>query len=441
MIPAPRLTLAERRAEGEALRERLPRKDQALWEPDPHRPDPVSVLSAAVAQRDADALRFRWGRMAASPFTFLRGNAALMARDLGRRPVTGLTCQLCGDPHVLNLGAYAAPNLGLVFDLNDFDETCRGPWEWDLKRLAVSVVLAGQGAGHDASACEDAVRACGEAYRHALHRFAEMGAGELARADVDPGDGHAALDPLFDKAARDTPAHLLEKAVETAAEGRRFRALPPGLTPLSEAESLPYLGAWGDYQASLAPAWRQALSAYTFLAFARRVSGCGSMGVRNVLALGEGTSADDVLFLEFKAQPGSAWHPFALPDPERHRGQAVAAGQQRLQTWSDPFLGWTTVQGTPFLVRQWSDHKASLGTEELTGSVLESYARICGTILAKGHARSGDAGRLSGYVGHSDKLDEAWVHFAAAYAEQVHRDWDALQEAIRTGRLDASSEY
>lgn len=434
------LSLETRRAMGRALRDQLSRREQGEWETTRNRPDPVAILTAAVARRDADALRYRWGRMAASPFTFLRGNTALMAWDLGAKPTTGLLHQLCGDPHVLNLGAYAAPHRTQVFDLNDFDETCRGPWEWDLKRLAVSVILGGEDAGHDRAGCEAAVRSCGAAYRQAIHSFADMAATELARADVDPGDGHEVLDPIFQKAARDTPSRLKEKGVEEGPEGTRFRSLPPGLRPLEEEEALPYRSAWGAYAASLPPAWRQVLEKVSPTAFGRRISGCGSMGVRNVLVFCEGGSGE-FLFLEFKGQPGSAWGAHAQPDAEPHRGQAVAAGQQRLQTWSDPFLGWTTVSGMPFLVRQWSDHKASLTTADLGGETLAAYARICGSTLAKGHARSGEPGRLSGYLGRSEALDEAMVTFAANYAEQVRGDWEALQRAIRSGKLDASTEY
>lgn len=433
-----RPSLSERRVEGRALRDRLSRKEQADWKLAGNRPDPIEVLTAAVADRDADALPLRWGRMAASPFAFFRGNTALMAQDLGGLPTTGLACQLCGDAHILNLGAYAAPNQGLVFDLNDFDETCRGPWEWDLKRLAVSLMLGGQDAGHSPAECSEAVRACGEAYRQALHQFAELGAADLARTDIDPGDGHVALGSIFEKATRDTPTRLLEKAVEQGAGGRTFRPLLPGLRPLGGSEGLPFLASWDLYRSTLSPAWSQVLDRYVPTAFGRRISGCGSLGVRNVLVLCEGHFPEDVLFLEFKAQPGSAWRAFTLADPETHRGQAVAAGQQRLQTWSDPFLGWTTVDGMPFLVRQWSDHKASLSTDDLRGDVLVSYARTCGTILAKGHARTGEAGHLSGYVGASAKLDDALLRFAAGYSEQVLVDWEALKAAVGSGKLQAS---
>ena len=430
-----RPTLDERRAEGRTLRERLPRKEQADWKPAFDRPDAVSMLKAAVMGRDEDALPIRWARMAASPFHFFRGNAALMAFDLAPSPTTGLSSQLCGDPHILNLGAFAAPDGDLIFDLNDFDETCRGPWEWDLKRMVVSIVLGGEDAGHGSDSGLAAVRSCVEAYRMAMHRYAELGAVDLARASLAPVDEHQTLDPIFEKAARDTPAKLFEKAIDP--EGRTFRELPPGLRPLDDRESGPFLSAVAEYQHTLHPAWRQAFSRYTPIAFGRRISGCGSLGVRNVLMLCEGHDPEDLLFLEFKAQPGSSWAPYTQPDSETHRGQAVSSGQQRLQTWSDPFLGWTTVSEAPYLVKQWSNHKASLSTQDLRGDELGAYARICGTILAKGHARSGDPARLSGYVGHSPNLDEALAAFAAVYASQVLQDWEALRAAIRAGQLEA----
>lgn len=431
-------TLDVQQAEGRALREGLSRKDQADWKAAPNRPDAVSVLKSAVMGRDEDALLLRWGRMAASPFTFFRGNASLMAQDLGHSPTVGLSCQLCGDPHILNLGAFAAPDGDLIFDLNDFDETCRGPWEWDLKRMVVSVVLGGEDAGHGAQSCASAVRSCVEAYRQAMHRFAQLGAAELARACLVPGDGHSTLGPIFEMAACDTPARLFEKAMDP--RGGAFRELRPGLRPLQEFEAAPFRASLQAYQATLPPAWRQAFGHYTPTAFGRRIAGCGSMGVRNVLMFCEGPGPADLLFLEFKAQPGSSWAAFTEPDLEAHRGEAVTCGQQRLQTWSDPFLGWTTVDGPPFQVKQWSNHKASLSTDELKGDELEAYARICGTILAKGHARSGHPGRLSGYVGHSETLDEAMAAFAATYAVQVHRDWEALKAAIQAGTLEAMEE-
>lgn len=438
-MPADRRpTLQERRMEGRALRSELSRKDQGDWRLAAHRPDPVALLQEAVRGRDPDALPLRWGRMAASPFTFFRGNVALMAWDLTPAPVTGLACQLCGDPHLLNLGAFASPDGDLIFDLNDFDETCRGPWEWDLKRMVVSVLLGGGDSGHTTGSALVAVRACVETYRRALHDYAEMGAADLARTSLSPGDGHPTLGPIFEKAARDTSASLFKKAVDP--ERRTFLDLPPGLRPLGEAEAEPFRASLAAYQSTLPPAWSQVFSHYAPTAFGRRISGCGSMGVRNVLMLCEGNGPEDLLFLEFKAQPGSAWAASTEADPEAHRGQAVCWGQQRVQTWSDPFLGWTTVGGSPYLVKQWSNHKASLSTKDLEEGALEAYARICGSILAKGHARSGDPGRLSGYVGDSEALDEAMATFAETYAEQVHQDWERLKEAIRRGGLQAIAE-
>ncbi len=436
MPPSPPPSLDVRRAEGKALREHLPRREQARAQ----RPDgvePLEVLQAAVAPRLPHLLPHRWGRMAQSPFYFFRGNAALMARDLGPSPATGLTVQLCGDAHLMNLGAYAAPTGDLLFDLNDFDEACRGPWEWDLKRLVVSVVLAGRESGHGEGEVSEATRACSRAYRHGLRHFAELPRVELAREVVAPRSNHGPLAPVFEKARRDTPQRLREKALEP---GPRFRTKGPFLRPLEPEEALPFLRAFADYADTLPAGRRQVLEGYAPLAFGQRVAGCGSLGVLDVLAACEGNGPEDLLFLEFKAQSSSAWKAF-LPDaPPEHEGRRAAEAQQRMQTWSDPFLGWTRAGGQDFLVKQWSDHKAGIEVADLGGGVLEDYAELCGRILAKAHAHSGDPGCLGGYVGQSDELDQALAAYATAYADQCSRDWEALREAIRVGRLPSAEE-
>ncbi|HJV90833.1 MAG TPA: DUF2252 domain-containing protein [Holophagaceae bacterium] len=419
----------ERRTAGKALRDRLPRTDQGTFEPKP-RPDLLAQLQAAVEGRDPSLLPHRWARMAESPFGFYRGTAALMAEDLRPRPAAGLTLTLCGDAHLLNLGAYADADRRLLFDLNDFDEACTGPFEWDLKRLAASFVVGGQVAGCGEAACLEAVRGLVRAWREGVHDFAELPYDELARVEVRPEDGHAPLAPMFEKAARDTPARLLAKATAPDPEGwPSFVAKLPNLRPLGEAEAAPAVAALASYASSLPAPWRHLLSAYRPREVARRASGCGSFGVLDWLVLLVGRDPQDALFLELKAQGGSCWRP-----TPGHRGQAVAQAAQVLQTWSDPFLGWSDVEGRPVLVRQWSDHKAGLELEDL-GTCLEGYAALCGRVLAKAQARAGDASTLAGYAGRSDKLDEALAAFAARYARQVDLDYRAFQELLRQGRL------
>lgn len=419
----------ERRAAGKALRNRLQRSDQAAFEPRP-RPDLLAQLQAAVAGRDEALLPYRWARMAESPFGFYRGTAALMAEDVRPLPTAGIALTLCGDAHLLNLGAYADPDRRLLFDLNDFDEACTGPFEWDLKRLAASFLVGGRVAGCGEPACLEAVRALVRSWREALRDFAELPFDALARVEVRPEDGHAPLAPMFEKAARDTPERLLAKATQPGAEGwPRFIAKLPNLRPLSETEGAPALAALAAYASSLPAPWRHLLSAYRPVEVARRASGCGSFGVLDWVVMLVGRDPQDALFLELKGQAGSCWRP-----TPGHRGQVVAQAAQVLQTWSDPFLGWSEVSGSPVLVRQWSDHKASLELEDLR-TILVGYASLCGRVLAKAQARAGDAAVLAGYAGHSDKLDEAIAAFARSYAIQVDRDFEAFQGLLKAGHL------
>ncbi len=439
MDALPRSSLAERRSAGKALRDRLPRTDQGAFAPPGDRPDLVARLKAHNALRIQDLLPIKWGRMAASPFSFFRGSAGLFAADLGPGPVTGIEVQLCGDAHLLNLGAYAAPDGHLVFDLNDFDESLAGPWEWDLKRLCASVVLAGREAGQSDRSAQDAVAALVWAYREGMARFAEMKPLELVRFDVLPGDHGPVLKDVLAKATRDTPARLLDKVTEEAAGGgRRFQAHPPLLAPVPEATSQAVMSAWPAYRETVVPGRQRVLEAYEPVDIAFRVVGTGSVGTTCLVALCFGRGPDDPLFLQFKSEEPSVWTPYLPPgDGTVHQGRRVALGQHRMQTWVDPFLGWTRFEDRDFLVRQWSDHKASISVEVLKGPLLKDYAGLCGGILAKAHARTGDAAMLAGYLGDGDKLDQALAGFAQACADQVERDHQRFLSAVREGALPA----
>lgn len=439
MDALPRPSPADRRARGKTLREQLHRTDQGAFVSPGDRLDLVDRLKALNLQRRQDLLPIKWGRMAASPFSFFRGSAGLFAADLGPGPVTGIQVQICGDAHLLNLGAYAAPDGHLVFDLNDFDESLVGPWEWDLKRLCASVVLAGREAGHSDRSAQDAVMALVWAYGEAMGRFAEMKPLELVRFDVLPGDHGPVLKDVLAKATRDTPARLLGKVTEEDADGRRrFQTHPPLLAPVPEATIQALLAAWSSYGESVVPGRQQVLDAYQPADIAFRVVGLGSVGTTCLLVLCFGRGSDDPLFLLFKSQESSVWAPY-LPtgDGTTHQGRRAALGQHRMQTWVDPFLGWTRFEDKDFLVRQWSDHKASVSVEVLKGPLLKDYAALCGGILAKAHARTGDAAMLAGYLGDGDKLGQALAGFAQAYADQTERDHQRLLAAIREGALPA----
>ena len=427
-------SVADRRAAGKALRETLPRSAQGEWQAPGKRKDLIPRLVAAVEGRQADLLPIRWGRMAQSPFRFYRGSAALMAADLATAPTAGLETELCGDAHLLNLGAYADPEGRLVFDLNDFDEACRGPFEWDLKRLAASIVLAGRESGHSEPESADAVRAMVAGWRESLQTYADMPARKVARVLVRAEDGRKPLAPVFAKAALSTPSALLAKATETDAAGfRRFTSKPPLTRRLTRAEFAEARAALPAYLASLEPGRQQTMARYEALDGVQRVMGCGSVGVLNWVLLCRGASDEDPLFLEIKAMTPSCWKPGAT-EP---RAREVAASAQRLQTWTDPFLGWTSLRGQSCLVRQWSDHKASIDAAQLTGQGLKDYASLAGMVLAKAQARAGEPAELAGYAGRSDKLDQALAVFAKRYADQAEQDWQAFKAALAKGALEA----
>jgi len=438
-MPPPHPSLAERRATGKALRDRLHRADQGNWAPPGDRPDLIPRLQAANARRRPDLLPLKWGRMSASPFAFFRGSSALMAGDIAPGPVTGITVQMCGDAHLLNLGTYAAPDGHLVFDLNDFDESMPGPWEWDLKRLCASVVLGGREAGQSDADGRDAVRALVRAYREGLDRFAELKGLELVRFEVTPQAGGGVLKEVLAKATRDTPDKLLAKATEDDGQGgRRFRLHPPLVQPLTPAELEDLLGGLPDYRETVLPGRRQVLDDYAPVDAAFKVLGTGSIGTTCLLLLCLGRDLEDPLFLKLKSEEPSVWAQY-LPnvEPASHQGRRVALGQHRMQTWVDPFLGWTRFGGQDFLVRQWSDHKAAVDLATLQGADLIDYAALCGGILAKAHARTGDPVMLTGYLGDAEKLDEALADFAKAYADQATRDHERFREAIQSGMLQA----
>ena len=441
---SPRPSVAERKAIGKAMRDRVPRKSHGNWAVDQQRDGFLDRLLAAVGGRRADLLKIRWGRMAASPFGFYRGAAALMAADLGPLPSSGLEVQVCGDAHLLNLGAYAAPDGHLVFDLNDFDETCRGPFEWDLKRLAASVAVGGRYAGHKDSACSDAVRSMVEAYRIGLNTFAETRVLELARYEITPRSTKKPLAPIFKAAARNTPEQLLKKATEPTAGGyARFLDKPPLLFRPKAAEEQGVLASLGPYRSTLGPGRQQVLDGYTPWDVAFKVVGTGSVGVDDYLVLLYGNGPADPLFLQIKEEDPSCWRPYlknasTYAQDYPHQGKRAAEGQFRTQTVADPFLGWTQIVAKNFIVRQWSDHKASIDVSMLAdGSTVRDYVVLCGEVLAKAHARTGDAAMLAGYCGTSDRLDEDLAVFSLAYADQTEADHLRLRKAVKDGKLDA----
>ena len=452
---------ADRAAAGKAARSVAPRSSHAGWEPAGDREDPIAILERQAETRVPELVPIRHGRMAASPFAFFRGAAAVMAADLARTPVSGIRVQTCGDAHLSNFGAFAAPDRRLVFDLNDFDESLPGPWEWDLKRLAASFAIAAKENGLGRKQRAAAVQTAAFTYRDSLRAFASQGNLEVWYARLDVEEAMAEVEAEDPKAVKKVRKNVrkaqnkdslraLEKLTETIDGEVRFRSEPPLLVPGEELVP----GASGEdieaalhdvlaaYRESLAPAQQHLLDGFRLRQIARKVVGVGSVGTRAWVVLLTGTGDDDPLFLQAKEAEASVFEPYAGASRYRNHGRRVVEGQRLMQAASDIFLGWCPAVGIDgrerdFYVRQLWDWKRSAEVETLTQRGLELYARMCGWTLARAHARSGDRIAIASYLGAGDSFDEAIVAFSEAYADQNERDHDSLLAAIDSGRLQA----
>jgi len=441
---------ADRYELGRSLRERAHRSDMAFWEPPAGRADPVQQVIDQNAGRQPWLIPIRIGRMISSPYAFLRGSANVMADDFAALPATGITPVICGDAHLGNFGFYASPERELVFDLNDFDEAHPGAWEWDLRRLTVSVYVAGRQNGFRETACVAAVRHCVDEYKLQLAHLAErpLLGRSFDRLDVERLRSAATRDSFRDeieRAARRARRRTGDRALPRFTERRdgtlKLVEEPPLITRPSEGEWDALAEALDGYLNTLPPHWARILAGYRIVDIAHKVVGVGSVGLRAYVALCEGSSPDDVVFLQLKQarrsviavhQHGeSAWH--------RHQGQRVVEYQQALQTVSDPLLGWTTVGDTQFYVRQFRDMKGAILVEDIDAGALADYAGICGFLLAKSHARTSGASMIAGYIGGSDKLADSLCRFARTYADQVESDHAALVAAVRRGVLPAAT--
>jgi uncharacterized protein (DUF2252 family) len=439
---------AERYELGRSLRERAHRSDMARWEPPGDRVDPVRQIMDAHEGRVESLIPVRVGRMVASPYAFLRGSANIMADDFATLPATGITPIICGDAHLGNFGFYASPERELVFDLNDFDEAHPGAWEWDLRRLVVSVYVAGRQNGFRESACGDAVRHCAEEYREQIGHLSDQPllARSFDQLDVErlrARAGKASFREEIERAARRARRRTSDRALPRFTERHdgtaRLVEEPPLITRPPDADRERLAEALDGYLNTLPPHWARILGGYRIVDIAHKVVGVGSVGLRAYVALCEGSSPDDVVFLQLKQARRSviaryvhgqaAWH--------RHQGQRVVEYQQALQTVSDPLLGWTTVGEHQYYVRQFRDMKGAILVEDMSAGALSDYAGICGYLLAKSHARTSGASIIAGYVGGSDKMDDALCRFARAYADQVESDHAALVRAVRRGVLPA----
>ncbi len=401
----------------------------AEWKAGLRKREPAQLLASASKGRVKALLDIKWERMAASPFGFFRGSAAVMAYDLSLMPHTKLDTQLCGDAHVQNLGAYAGPDGRLIFDINDFDETIRGPFEWDVKRMATSILLAAKATGLKAAVGKAAATEFLEAYCRLLEDLSHLPVLELARYQVHRLAGVHPIADIFEEAQRATPLHSLEQLTEESGSGRIFQSRPPLLRRVTGAEARDVLASLKPYVRSLLPERRHFFLQFRPVDVAFKVVGTGSIGLRNYCVYLEGNGPKDPLFLQIKQEATSAYWPYLTPEkaPGASEGQRVAEGQRAMQVQSDPLLGWTTMGGRSYLVRQLNDHKASLDVTKLKTESLCAYSTVCGEMLARGHARSGDARVLAGYVGNGGRFREAVLEFAEAYAEQTEEDWKVFR--------------
>jgi len=453
------LTTRERLALGQAQRQHMRRAEHAGWQPSARHADPLPLLAASMRGRVPALVPLKYDRMAASPFGFFRGAVPVMAYDLSLGPNTGIHTQLCGDAHVRNLGAFAAPDGRLTFDINDFDETLRGPFEWDVKRMATSLILAGRESGARNASCRDAAHVFLERYRTQMHAFTRMAVLDVAHYQVHRLHSVAPVAEIMRLAERATPTHSLEvltlpldeapgsKApatselpARTGARPRIFKTVEPDLTRVHGDLARTVLDSLATYAESLQPERQRFLAQYTPLDVAFKIVGTGSVGLRDYCIYMQGNGVGDPLFLQIKEEVASAYTPYlGEPPAPYHHGRRVVEGQRAMQLQSDAFLGWTTIQGRDFLVRQLNDHKASVNLSTLKSAGLIEYARLCGEILARGHARSGDCAMLSGYLGRSTRFDQAIAKFASAYADQTERDWQALIRSRRTAGIKPDS--
>lgn len=441
----------ERYELGRSLRDTTPRVSLGEWQPPPGRADPVELLRQAHIGRLDWLIPVRVARMASSPYAFLRGAANIMSEDFAGLPYTGITPIICGDAHLGNFGFYASPERDLVFDLNDFDEAHPGPWEWDLRRLVVSVMVAGRENRFSEKACAEAVSTCVTAYREQLEHLAgqPLLARSYERLDVEgmrSAAGNRELRDEIGRAARRARRRTSDRALPRFTEQRdgtvRIVEEPPLITRPSPVEAEELAEALDEYLRTLPPHWARILGGYTLVDVAHKVVGVGSVGLRAYVALLEGSSPDDALFLQLKQARRSVVARFQHGDLARHdhQGQRVVEYQHSLQTVSDPLLGWTSVGDTQYYVRQFRDMKGAITVEDIDAGALADYAGICGFLLAKSHARTSGASMIAGYVGSGDKLDEAMCRFAKAYADQVERDHRRLLAAIADGRLPCDAD-
>jgi len=456
-----KLSVEERAALGKSLRKEVPRSSHGYWTPAPDRPNPISLLQEQDRGRLQHLLPIKYGRMLESPFAFLRGSAVLMASDLAHTPVTGLDVVLCGDAHLSNFGVFATPERKLVFDIDDFDETYPGPWEWDLKRLAASAVVAGRVNGFSEKTCQELAAIVAKAYREAMGRFVQAALLDVWYFHVDADNVLKVFDRYAQKGAKrarttmrkarsHTRQRTLEKLTEVVDGKRQIVNDPPLLVRLSELLSDEQKGQisegdieefWQEYVSSLPEERRLLLSRFRITDAALRVGGVGSVGTRCTIALLEGDAGNDALILQQKEAGPSALAAYLPRRDYASQAQRVVIGQRLMQAASDIFLGWNqSITGTQYYWRQLKDMKGSFDVTSLKAKGLGAYLGVCGVCLARAHARAGgNAAAISGYMGCGTVFDEAIGQFAVSYGDQTERDYQALVATVNKGRIIAET--
>ena len=439
----------EQRAGGKRLRRVVAREAHGEWIPNPDRADPLTLLDEQNQARIPQLIPVRMGRMAASPFGFFRGAAAVMAADLAATSVTGIEVPACGDAHLSNFGLFASPERQLLFDVNDFDETLPAPWEWDVKRLAASGVVAARQNGFDGAQSEEAARGAVRSYRERMITFAQLGALDVYYSRVDTNSvvqvmaavPRKQIDKALAAARRNTSARALAKLTVSTSGSPRIVDQPPLVVHPPEVTSDEPLidAAVAAYTASLREDVAALFSRFRPVDVAHKVVGVGSVGTRCFVVLLV-DDKDDPLFLQVKEAQPSVLERYWRPSPIEHPGQRVVAGQRVMQSASDIFLGSSSAQGHHFYVRQLRDMKGSAPIEALPPAALTQYLELCGWALARAHAQSGRAAEIAGYLGSSGVFDEAVVRFAAAYADQSEMDYQALGAAIKAGRVTSQTD-
>jgi len=464
-------TPKERSLLGKEARTRVPRASHAAFEPSSSRPDPVSLLERQAVSRVPELVPIRYGRMLVSPFTFYRGAALIMASDLATTPTSGLTTQICGDAHLSNFGLFASPERSIMFDVNDFDETLPGPWEWDLKRLAASVVIAGRDQNFSKKDCAIAAKEVGATYRREMRRLAESRNLDVWYSHIDVEGVIAGLTAQATKQGSKSAARMATKASSIVAKSRTKDSLqaqdkltevvggrrriisdPPLIVPLAELsaehepdallESLHQLVR--SYRRTLQTDRRQLVEEFELIDVARKVVGVGSVGTRAWILLFQGRDGDDPLFLQAKEAEASVLEEFVGRSKYSSHGERVVAGQHLMQAVSDIFLGWQRVEGLDgisrdFYLRQLRDWKGSFEIEGAIPKGLATYAGLCAQALARAHARSGDRIAIASYLGNSSTFDDALAEFAETYADQNEKDYAELKKAAADGRIRAET--